>query len=62
MQKQLEKPKRSGDCGFSCPDFQDGICEVGEDMLSDLNCVQDSNDFSEDEIIELKDLYGMLDE
>jgi len=49
----------SGDCGFSCPDFQSGICEHGEEMLQN---VQSNDEFSEDEIIELKDLYGMLDD
>ena len=52
----------SGDCGFSCPDFRDGVCENGEAMLEDFSCVQDSDDFEEEEIAEFKDLYGMLDE
>jgi len=49
----------SGDCGYSCPDFQSGICEHGEDMLLDSVTAQDSDDFSKEEIDILKDLYGV---
>lgn len=49
----------SGDCGFSCPDFQSGICEHGESMLEKIEEVQDFEDFSKEEIFELMDLYGI---
>ena len=51
----------SGDCGFSCPDFVDGICENGAGMLEDDGSVQDYSDFSKEEIEEFKDLYGVED-
>lgn len=51
----------SGDCGFSCPDFQDGICEHGKEMLEKIEEVKDCDDFSKEEIIELMDLYGVED-
>ena len=51
----------SGDCGFSCPDFKEGVCENGEEMLKEVQNVQDSDDFSKEEIIEFMDLYGIKD-
>ena len=51
----------SGDCGFSCPDFQNGICEVGEEMLLKLPSDHIDEEYSLEEIEEFKDLYGMLE-
>ncbi len=44
----------SGDCGFSCPDFQAGVCEFGVEMLEKIT-KEDAED--EEEYNFLKGLY-----
>lgn len=51
----------SGGCGFECPVFRDGEChEHGKEMIENGHAYRDLEDFFDNqEIQELKEMYGM---